>query len=89
MMMLMMMMMMMIVMLTMSMMMLMIMMILSGLNHTNIAETYDHMGSICSSRHEYEEALAYYEKAMNIKIHLLGQIDRIDSEGWMDECMNI
>ena len=64
--------------------MMIMMMILSGLNHTNIAETYDHMGSICSSRHEYEEALAYYEKAMNIKIHLLGQIDRIDCEGWMD-----
>jgi len=39
-----------------------------------VAETYDNIGSTYSSSGDYDRALAYHEKALNIKKTVLGSV---------------
>ena len=39
-----------------------------------MAETYDNIGSTYSSSGDYDRALAYHEKALNIKKTVLGSL---------------
>ena len=44
-----------------------------------MAETYDNIGSTYSSRNDFNRALEYHEKALNIKMRVLGSKDDNDN----------
>jgi len=45
-----------------------------------VAETYDNIGSTYSSRNDFNRALEYHEKALNIKMRVLGSKDDNDND---------
>ena len=45
-----------------------------------MAETYDNIGSTYSSRNDFNRALEYHEKALNIKMRVLGSKDDNDND---------
>ena len=45
-----------------------------------MAETYDNIGSTYSSRNDFNRALEYHEKALNIKMRVLGSNDDNDND---------
>jgi hypothetical protein len=45
-----------------------------------VAETYDNIGSTYSSRNDFNRALEYHEKALNIKMRVLGTKDDDDND---------
>ena len=43
-----------------------------GKHHTLIANSYYNIGSVYHSKHKYDEALEYHNKALDIRIKKLG-----------------
>jgi len=46
-----------------------------GDEHPDVAETYDNIGATFCSRNNFDRALEYHEKALNIKMRVLGSKD--------------
>ena len=47
-------------------------MALRGADDPSLASTYNNLGSVCSSKGDYDAAVDYHEKALAIKLRTLG-----------------